>query len=296
MRKLILIVSLCLASGCLLWGQMPSQQNEASVLSQRQQDSLTFVGADWKWTSLAKDAEVGYASLPIFGSTQSISVVRYRASKFKTSLVSAPASESSTTDTLAMRSGALAAVNGSYFNMKTLEHATFFCSGGKVLSKSYSNEIFRCDGVLALKKGCSHEIEVLTYSQADEPFYSKRYKAAIVSGPVLLLDGQRRGDFNMKNKFFRGRHPRTFVGQTSDGWIYFVVIDGRFPGQGDGATIPEVVTIAAWFGLSDAINLDGGGSSTLWTSSTGVVNHPYDNKKFDHEGLRVVPNIVTVSK
>ena len=44
--------------------------------------------------------------------------------------------------------------------------------------------------------------------------------------------------------------------------------------------------------MTDAINLDGGGSSTLWTDETGVINHPYDNKKWDHAGERRVPNIL----
>lgn len=39
---------------------------------------------------------------------------------------------------------------------------------------------------------------------------------------------------------------------------------------------------------------DGGGSSTLWTDRTGVLNHPFDNKVFDHEGTRVVPNALIV--
>lgn len=287
MKRLILLFVSALALCSGLRAQEPSQ---------RQKDSLTFVQADWQWTTLADGAEAGYASLPVFNSTQSISVIRYRCSKFKTGILSAPESEASTTDSLALRAGALAAVNGSYFNVKTLGHATFFCRDGKVLSSTYPNELFRCDGVLALKKGCGHRIEVLPYNGDEENLYRRRYKAAIVSGPVLTLKGQRRTEFDMKNKFFGRRHPRTFVGATADGWVYLVVIDGRFPGQGDGATIPEVVTIAAWFGLTDSINLDGGGSSTLWTASTGVINHPYDNKKFDHEGLRTVPNIVTVSK
>lgn len=299
MKKRILLSASLLTVGFPLWcGTVATEPDSEQVLSssQRQKDSLTFVQADWQWTALERGAEAGYASLRIFGSTQSISVVRYRASRFKTDIVSAPEAEASTTDTLAVRAGAFAAVNGSYFNVKTLEHSTFFCRTGKVLSDTYRNELFRCDGVLALKKGCGHRIEVLPYDQEKEEFYRKRYKAAIVSGPVLAIDGRRRTEFDMKNKFFGRRHPRTFVGSTSDGWIYFVVIDGRFPGKGEGATIPEVVTIASWLGLCDAINIDGGGSSTIWTVTTGVINHPYDNKKFDHEGLRVVPNIVTVSK
>jgi exopolysaccharide biosynthesis protein len=76
--------------------------------------------------------------------------------------------------------------------------------------------------------------------------------------------------------------------------VYFIVIDGRFPGQADGATIPEAAFIARVLGLHDALNLDGGGSSTLWTESQGVINHPCDNRLFDHEGERKIPNILMV--
>ena len=44
-----------------------------------------------------------------------------------------------------------------------------------------------------------------------------------------------------------------------------------------------------WLGCTSAINLDGGGSTTLWVNSygdNGVVNHPSDNKKWDHEGAK----------
>ena len=40
----------------------------------------------------------------------------------------------------------------------------------------------------------------------------------------------------------------------------------------------------------ERLNLDGGGSSTMWTRHHGVVNHPSDNRKFDHAGERPVHN------
>ena len=40
------------------------------------------------------------------------------------------------------------------------------------------------------------------------------------------------------------------------------------------------------------MNMDGGGSSALWEHSYGVLNHPCDNKKFDHDGERTVPDII----
>ena len=43
-------------------------------------------------------------------------------------------------------------------------------------------------------------------------------------------------------------------------------------------------------------DLGGGGSSTLWTAQEGVLNHPYDNRRFDHEGERGVPNCIVVRR
>lgn len=73
-----------------------------------------------------------------------------------------------------------------------------------------------------------------------------------------------------------------------------MVIDGRAEGMADGTSIYETAFICLWLGMKDAINLDGGGSSTLWTDKLGLINHPSDNKKFDHDGERSVPNLIIV--
>ena len=96
--------------------------------------------------------------------------------------------------------------------------------------------------------------------------------------------------------FYTRRHPRTLIGKRADGTVVMAVIDGRFKGQGDGATIAETAYIARQLGLTEALNLDGGGSSTLWTAQEGVLNHPYDNRRFDHEGERGVPNCIVVRR
>ena len=43
-----------------------------------------------------------------------------------------------------------------------------------------------------------------------------------------------------------------------------------------------------------AINLDGGGSTTMWIKSQGVVNYPSDNQRFDHSGERKVANVIVI--
>lgn len=59
-------------------------------------------------------------------------------------------------------------------------------------------------------------------------------------------------------------HPRTGIGVDSEGKrLILAVIDGRQPGVSEGATVAELAQLMKAFGASDALNLDGGGSSTL---------------------------------
>jgi exopolysaccharide biosynthesis protein len=52
--------------------------------------------------------------------------------------------------------------------------------------------------------------------------------------------------------------------------------------------------ICEWLGLHDAINLDGGSSSTMLDAEEGVINYPCRNKKFDHAGERRVSSAIVV--
>ena len=65
----------------------------------------------------------------------------------------------------------------------------------------------------------------------------------------------------IKNK---DRHPRTAVGISADGrYVYFLIVDGRQPKHSVGATLTEVGETLKYFGASEGLNLDGGGSTTL---------------------------------
>ena len=191
-----------------------------------------------------------------------------------------------------MREGARIGLNGSYFNMRRLIPHTFFCIDGEVLGQTPPSELQRSNGVLAVKDEGGHQLEIFPYDSTMTEHYRLDYKQCLASGPILIKEGKVPAFPDAS--FFTMRHPRTFMGWDGDGMVYMAVVDGRFPGNADGMTIPELATLCRILGLKDAINLDGGGSSTLWTDKTGIINYPYDNKKYDHEGARVVPNIVIV--
>jgi exopolysaccharide biosynthesis protein len=94
-------------------------------------------------------------------------------------------------------------------------------------------------------------------------------------GPRLLADGRYVGGEGFTNGFLNRRHPRTAIARLADGRLLLVVVDGRQPYHSLGMTLPELAVTLNALGATDAINLDGGGSSTLVVRGT-VVNLPSD--------------------
>jgi exopolysaccharide biosynthesis protein len=97
-------------------------------------------------------------------------------------------------------------------------------------------------------------------------------------GPVLLRAGgpAAAADAGEYAAGFRlERHPRTAVGARADGTIVLVVVDGRQPALSAGMTIDELAALLTGLGCVAAINLDGGGSTTMVVRGR-VVNQPSD--------------------
>ena len=205
------------------------------------------------------------------------------------------AGKASPTSELGTAAGADAALNGSYFNMKTLAPVTVVLIDKQILGRPTPGETMRTNGVIALRDKRGRKMDILRCDTTQYSRIARRYRSALAAGPVLI-DGGKVVEYTSGSSFYTRRHPRTLIGKRADGTVVMAVIDGRFKGQGDGATIAETAYIARQLGLTEALNLDGGGSSTLWTAQEGVLNHPYDNRRFDHEGERGVPNCIVVRR
>ena len=96
------------------------------------------------------------------------------------------------------------------------------------------------------------------------------------------------------------RHPRVAVALTNDNDLLLVVVDGRFSGKAEGMSARELTNfLVEYFNPRWAINMDGGGSSTMYIDGHGdpvnhVLNYPTDNKKWDHYGQRKRPSLFLV--
>jgi exopolysaccharide biosynthesis protein len=81
-------------------------------------------------------------------------------------------------------------------------------------------------------------------------------------------------DEDIRTGFDTERHPRTVIGVDRSGTIWLVTVDGRNP-MSLGMTFRELQRLASRLELRDALNLDGGGSTTMVVKGQ-VVNHPSD--------------------
>ncbi len=186
---------------------------------------------------------------------------------------------------------ALASINAGFFDMKNGGSTAYIKVDGTVPDKDTLKwkGYGRYTGALIITKKGRVDIE----TKGDQQSYTsnKKYDDVLVTGNLLMDDGEK---VKMKDDaFVTKRHPRTCLGIVSKNKILLVTVDGRSD-QADGMNLHELTDLMISLGCVEAINLDGGGSTTMWLADQGVVNMPSDNKKFDHEGERPVSNIVVV--
>ena len=124
----------------------------------------------------------------------------------------------------------------------------------------------------------------------------ERWKAetAIGGGPVLIHDAKIRIT-NNEERMFTGKaiddkHPRTAMGYTADGKLIVLVVQGRMPGVAEGASLPQLAKLLLDLGCVEALNLDGGGSSSM------LVNGKETIKPSDKEGQRPVPAVFIIQQ
>jgi hypothetical protein len=110
----------------------------------------------------------------------------------------------------------------------------------------------------------------------------------IVSGNAMILSGGmiQWGASCTADKC--SRNPRTAVGITKKGSVIFLAVDGR-SSKSIGYTLYQLGKEMKVLGAVDAVNLDGGGSTTMWIKGLGVVNHPTDPT-----GERPVSNAIAI--
>lgn len=148
--------------------------------------------------------------------------------------------------------------------------STALTAGKIVLSVNASGSTYDLSLLRALKAGDSVTIRV---SSADTRWNSAQFATGGLYR--LLVDGKVNQDLEA------GSSPRTAVGVRNDGSMVFYTIDGRQPGYSIGATMAQVANRLLELGCTNALCLDGGGSTSLGVTlpdedSFGMINNPSD--------------------
>ncbi|HRD81344.1 MAG: phosphodiester glycosidase family protein [Saprospiraceae bacterium] len=193
--------------------------------------------------------------------------------------------------------GATAAVNAGFFDTKAGGSVTLMKVGGRIINVSRpkhvqeQSEILR-GAWLSDRRGRAW----IAAAAADSVYFSKKYYTVLLTGPLLIQNGERVALAD--RPFNTNRHPRTCACTTTSDTLLLLTVDGRST-ESHGMSLPELTDLLLALGCRNAVNLDGGGSTTMWLAGrpfNGVVNMPSDNKRFDHEGERPVANAVVVKK
>lgn len=256
-------------------------------------DSLRVANAEWRIDSLdgftLKRYHFGEGEL--FCSAQHLFVIEVPAHSPRR-LAFAYDSVLTPVDTLARRREAFAAINGSFFDMDKGNPVCYLRIDGQLLGE---NTPQKNDSVN--RKYYQYATLTLGPTRLWVPDSNRTWENILsngdimTAGPMLLRKGQyvpQRDD----RTFVTKRHNRTALGLRPDGTTVLLVADGRFKDKAEGLTLPELERVMRWLGCTEAINLDGGGSSTMYIKDKGVVNYPSDNNRHDHEGQRPVSNAI----
>ena len=265
-----------------------------------QRDSLAFANGPWQTDTLDGMVlkQCRFEGQQLFASNQQIFVLEIPDTARYT-LTFAHEPRRTKTSEMARKHGAVAAVNGSYFDMDKHFPICYLRIdsvdiGENTPGKDTVNRKYYQYGTLCL----SHDsVFILKTDSSRHWEEALPYPDIMTAGPLLIWHDTlqyMRDD----RTFVTNRHNRTAVGIREDGTVLLVVADGRFKASA-GLSLPELQQILRWLGCRDALNLDGGGSTTLFLNIDdyqGVINCPSDNGRFDHEGERGVSNAVLILK
>ena len=87
-------------------------------------------------------------------------------------------------------------------------------------------------------------------------------------GPTLVRNGQAAKDVKAQ-----GRNPRCIIGYYEPGHYALIMIDGRQKGHSIGMNFKEMIDLCLRLGLTEAYNLDGGGSAIM-VYGNEIINDP----------------------
>jgi exopolysaccharide biosynthesis protein len=269
-----------------------------ACVSVAQSDSLTLVTAKWKTEKIEKGVTWKKYLFKgnLFSSNQSINILEVKKSKRFVFAFGFESKELKLTSDFGKAAKAIAALNGTFFDTKNGGSVDFLKVDGQIINENRIKDDKRAVHQKAAISIEGKELNIKKWNEQPNWESSLSSNNIMFTGPLLVLNKQLEPVDS--STFTYTRHPRTAIVVTNTGRVLFVTVDGRDPNAA-GMTLIELGKTLKWLDAKDGINLDGGGSTTLWIYNQiegGVVNYPSDNKIWDHAGERKVANVILLKK
>lgn len=265
-----------------------------------QSDSLAVLKADWKKEKITSGVHLKtfWFNKSLFNSNQNVSILEIKQKRGLYLDLGYDHKILQKTSDFGRQNNALAALNGTFFDMANGGSVDYIRADGFVVNESRlgknGNRAGHQESALVFNRG---KLSIEKWNGKQDWEQSLDGEDIMVSGPLLMLN-QTIEKLDTANSFNKTRHPRTAVAITKNKRVLLITVDGRNENSA-GMNLFELTKLMRWLNADDAINLDGGGSTALWIKNymeTGIVNFPSDNRKWDHAGERKVANVVLLKK
>jgi hypothetical protein len=241
----------------------------------------------WRETRLAPGLVLRQLSSPdLFGGPQSVRVLDTDLSEPGLTLAPILNPSCRTVGQAGAAAGAVAGINGGYFDANC-QSESFVKADGHLLSPG---RVFDSSRVMGWGQAGDGNAPVVRFDQVPADADWSSVTTGIGGWPSLVNCGRATPWPTRDSTFFIGPNPRTAVGVDAEGHVLLVTVDGR-TSAGAGLSIQQTADLLVSLGATEAINLDGGGSTTLWVrgcGTDGVLNSPSDDGDAGPWGSRPV--------
>jgi exopolysaccharide biosynthesis protein len=183
----------------------------------------------------------------------------------------------------------LIARRGQIVEVRDLKGSSLIPVDGFVISTSGSARDWALKN---LRRGVRVLLDLhLSPVETDQAESWKQATSVIGGGPQLIKNGRIEITNTVEKilpSFVSDGHPRTAIARLKSGQVLLLTVDGRQPGESIGMSLTMLADLLLEFGAVEAINLDGGGSTTM------VIRNKLVNKPSDATGERPVSDAILV--
>ena len=299
MKKKIIILIFLLIGNIPTWGQ-------------NIEDSITFHALpNWRiicdepnFTIKQFRSKVKKGQTHLFGSPQSIYIMEFNPDFFQIELIQT-GKKQTVGDFIKPYDNVIGAINGGFFTKIPISKDSIIANDFLKINGEIHSPIPSPGwgtGAVGFDEN-SRPIYTLWNKELekDTTGWSSAYPNVIAAGPMIILNGKNLigwSDINKSELTEEQKHdtyaPRTAIGSKTNGNIILLVIDGRRRNF-YGISFEEMAIIGRWLNLQNLLNLDGGGSSTIYYKQKKL-NSPSDGCGIIHIERKVANALLIIPK